>query len=66
MNAPEALSTERRGQLQAWLENRRHGRDDVEAGRTISEAIEELNKDTTADQVPEIETIRSWLQEFEE
>ncbi|AML50185.1 hypothetical protein [Falsihalocynthiibacter arcticus] len=64
MYAPEAIPTAQRDQLQTWLENRQHGREGIEAGRTISEAIEELNKDTTAYEAREIKAIRSWLQEF--
>lgn len=65
VNAPEAIPTAQRDQLQTWLENRQHGREGIEAGRTISEAIEELNKDTTAYEARKIKAIRSWLQEFE-
>ncbi|MFD1157933.1 exonuclease domain-containing protein [Roseovarius aestuarii] len=65
VNAPEALTDPRRSQLQAWLRNRRHGRDGVEVGRTISGALAELDNDSSADQPPEAEAIRSWLRNLD-
>jgi exodeoxyribonuclease-1 len=62
VNAPKAMSTARRDQLQIWLENRRRGREGIEAGRTISEALTELEKEIPDGQSLEAETIFSWLQ----
>lgn len=65
VNAPGVLPDPRRTQLQTWLRNRRHGRDGVEVGRTISGALAELDNDSSADQPPEAETIRSWLKSLD-
>ncbi|NOC84537.1 exonuclease domain-containing protein [Ruegeria sp. HKCCD6428] len=65
-NAPEALSTARHKQLQAWLNNRRHGRDGVEAGRTLADAISDLEKVETehpAGSEP-LTAIKHWLETF--
>jgi len=49
-------------QLQIWLQNRLHGREGVEAGRTLAVAIEELEKlAKERGDSDEIETIRTWL-----
>lgn len=61
VNAPGVLPDPRQAQLQAWLRNRRHGRDGVEVGRTISGALAELDNDSSAELPPEAEAIRSWL-----
>jgi exodeoxyribonuclease-1 len=58
---PDALQPERRQMLEVWLQNRLQGRDGVEAGRTVSDALAELDNDPSADQPPEAEIIRSWL-----
>ncbi len=65
-NAPEAFSTARHEQLQAWLNNRRHGRDGVEAGRTLADALLELEKlETEHPSGSElIAAIRLWLDAF--
>lgn len=63
VNAPEALAGTRRAQLQTWLQNRRLGREDVVAGRTIGDAILELEEGTRSDQTSEAEAIRMWLDE---
>lgn len=65
VNAPGVLPDPRQAQLQAWLRNRRHGRDGVEVGRTISGALAELDNDSSADQPPEAEAIRSWLRNLD-
>ncbi len=54
---PDALP-ERRKLLGFWLQNRLQGRDGVEAGRTISDALTELDIGSSADQPPEAEIIR--------
>jgi exodeoxyribonuclease I len=62
VNAPEALADGHRSQLQNWLKNRLHGREGVEAGRTLPVAITELVKLAhERGESDEIETIRNWL-----
>ena len=62
VNAPETLADGHRSQLQIWLQNRLHGREGVEAGRTLPVAIEELEKlAQERGAIGEIETIRTWL-----
>lgn len=43
-NAPATLDKARRSQLEAWLENRREGKDGVETGRTLAAARDELDR----------------------
>jgi exodeoxyribonuclease-1 len=62
LNSPDVLTDPRRAQLQAWLENRLHGRDGVQAGRTIADALAELDNDSPTDQPLEAAAIRTWLQ----
>ena len=57
--APDALDPDRRRMLEAWLQNRRHGRDDVKAGRTISEALGEV--ETLDGDADAIDAIGDWL-----
>ena len=66
MNAPEAMSTARRDQLQTWLENRRHGRVGVDVGRTIADALTDLEQVETLRPADgeSIATIRRWLEVF--
>lgn len=62
VNAPEALADTQRTQLHIWLQNRRHGREGVEAGRTLPVAIDELEKlAQERGESAEIEVIRAWL-----
>lgn len=64
VNAPEFMSTARRAQLQTWLNNRRHGREGVEAGRTLADAMSDLEKVETehpAGSEP-IAAIKNWLE----
>lgn len=63
---PEMLHPDRRRMLEVWLQNRRHGREGVEAGRTIPRAIEELEKVEQAEEISAaVEEIRHWLQGLE-
>jgi exodeoxyribonuclease-1 len=65
VTAPKAMSTARRDQLQTWLENRRHGREGVAAGRTLQVAIEELDQLTQEKgESPEFTGIRLWLNAY--
>ncbi|WP_071691551.1 exonuclease domain-containing protein [Nioella sediminis] len=64
VNAPEFMPTARRDQLQTWLNNRRHGREGVEAGRTLADAMSDLEKVETeypASSEP-IAAIKIWLE----
>jgi len=66
VNAPEVMSTAQRDQLQTWLENRRHGREGVDAGRTLQDALADLEKvemERPADG-ESIATIKRWLEAF--
>ena len=58
---PSALQPERRQILRVWLQNRLQGRDGVAARRTISDALTELDNDSSVHQPPEAEIIRPWL-----
>lgn len=58
MNAAEALTDSHRFQLQTWL----HGREGVEAGRTLPVAIEELEKPVKEQGGSDkINTLGAWL-----
>ena len=61
---PEALDPRRRDMLATWLGNRRHGRDGVAAGRTLDDAIEEVEKAAAdmPDRAAEVGVIRHWLE----
>jgi hypothetical protein len=62
MNALEALDDTRQSWLQIWLQNWLQWREGVEAGRTLPEAIEELEKlAQERGKITEIETIKAWL-----
>ena len=62
VNAPDALADSYRGQLEIWLQNRRHGREGVEAGRTLKAAREELDRSTQEQgEGTQIPQIRVWL-----
>jgi len=66
VNAPEALAGTRRAGLQNWMENRRHGRDGVEAGRTLADAMSDLEQAETERPADSgfIAAIKRWLEEF--
>ncbi|MFG5382818.1 exonuclease domain-containing protein [Yoonia sp. R2-816] len=65
-DAPEALSERQRANLSHWLINRRHGRENVEAGRTVKAALEELDKlSSERGECEAIAEIRSWFAGFE-
>ena len=56
---PVALQPERRHMLEVWLQNRLQGRDGVEAGRTIGDALRELEQSTGPTDA--LSAIRVWL-----
>ena len=66
VNAPEALPGNQRSQLQTWLENRRHGREGVEAGRTIADALADLEQAEMGrpKEGGSIAAIRRWFEAF--
>ena len=58
---PDLLYPNRRKTFEAWLTNRLQGRDGVEAGRTLQDALLELDKETGAGDATK--EIRAWLEE---
>ncbi len=65
LEAPGQMNPRRQNALETWLHNRRHGRDGNKAGRTLEDALAELNDvlarvDTRGDDVADI---RRWLQD---
>ena len=66
VNAPEMLAEPRRLQLRAWLENRRYGREGIESGRTLPEAILDAREVIkTSGGTQEILAILNWLETHE-
>jgi len=65
LEQPEVLRPEFHQGLETWLHNRLHGREGVEAGRTIGDALAELEKttDDEGDQAALTE-IRDWLESY--
>jgi exodeoxyribonuclease I len=63
LEEPSALDPQSRDQLEGWLKNRRNGREGVKAGRTIADALEELDKlgNETADRATAVDEIKDWL-----
>jgi len=58
---PGTLQPERRQMLEVWLQNRLQGRDGVEAGRTLGDALKELDEE--ADTTEAVLDIRKWLEQ---
>ena len=60
---PEMLRPQLRRMLETWLRNRLQGREDAEAGRTVSDALAELG-DLAVDEINAelIENIKAWLE----
>jgi exodeoxyribonuclease-1 len=63
LEAPEALDPKLKEQLEQWLEYRRKGREGVKAGRTISDALAEVEKlcAERTDETGKLEEIGRWL-----
>ncbi len=63
LEEPAALDQSRREQLTQWLRNRQFGQEGVTAGRTIAEAMDELDKfdEEATDRAEPIDAIRAWL-----
>ena len=67
LEAPTSLQPAVREQFETWLHNRRHGREGVNAGRTLTDALDEiadLAENADGEQIEVIETIRAWLTTF--
>jgi exodeoxyribonuclease I len=59
---PDALETERRQLLEVWLQYRLQGRDGVEAGRTLGDAVKEAEDIANKRGAPEgLAQIHNWL-----
>lgn len=62
LEQPEVLRPELRQGLETWLQNRLHGREGVEAGRTLGDALEEMEKLAgDGDDQDALNDIRAWL-----
>ena len=63
LEQPDALKPELRQGLEAWLGNRLHGREGVEAGRTIPDALADL-EGIKVDETNSfaLQEIRHWLE----
>jgi exodeoxyribonuclease-1 len=64
LEEPSALNPNARARFETWLNNRRHGREGVLAGRTLSDALaeaEKLAEEIPAGQANALEEIRQWL-----
>ena len=61
---PECLNPHRRQALSEWLSNRQFGREGVEAGRTLGDALKELDemKSSLDGLNAEVAEIRAWLE----
>ncbi len=61
---PDVLDPQRHDMLATWLNNRRHGRDGVVAGRTLDDAMEEVEQKAAdmPDRAAEVKAIRAWLE----
>ncbi len=64
LEKPEVLRPELRQGLETWLRNRLHGREGVEAGRTVLDALSELQESSPSDPVEHVAVsdIRVWLE----
>lgn len=60
LERPEVLRPELRRGLETWLHNRLHGRDGVEAGRTIGNALADLDGINAS----ALQAIRRWLEDI--
>ena len=63
LEQPEVLRLELRQELETWLHNRLHGREGIEAGRTLDDALSDLDDiadDESNSSAPQ--EIRHWLQ----
>ena len=64
LEEPSALQPAVREQFETWLHNRRNGREGVTAGRTLTDALDEiakLSEEANGNRAEEIEIIRAWL-----
>lgn len=63
LEQPDVLRPQLRRMLETWLRNRLQGREDAEAGRTVSDALAELGE-LAVDEInaASIENIKAWLE----
>ncbi|MGI3187082.1 exonuclease domain-containing protein [Nioella aestuarii] len=62
LEQPDVLRPELRQALETWLHNRLLGREGVEAGRTIGDALTDLESITADDTNTQLNGIRQWLE----
>lgn len=64
LEQPEVLRPELHQRLETWLHNRLHGREGVEAGRTVDDALSELTDISPSDPAAQaaVSDIRTWLE----
>ena len=63
LDQPEVLRPELRQGLETWLHNRLHGREGVDAGRTLGDALADLEAlEIGENNASELQDIRSWLE----
>ena len=63
LEQPEVVRPEIRQGLETWLHNRLHGREGVEAGRALDDAISDLDRITVDEtNTSALEEIRQWLE----
>lgn len=64
LEKPEVLRPELRQGLETWLHNRLRGREGVEAGRTVLDALSELQEGSPSDPAAQaaVSDIRAWLE----
>jgi exodeoxyribonuclease-1 len=66
LEQPDALRPELRQGLEAWLQNRLQGREGVDAGRTIGDAVQDLDGlDVDGSNSAAVEAIRRWLNQLQ-
>jgi exodeoxyribonuclease-1 len=67
-NAQEALDADRRHKLASWLHRRRQGREGVETGRTVADALSEISEiaSTSIEDTAAIKGIKNWLNDIAE
>lgn len=62
LEKPDVLRPELRQGFETWMHNRLQGREGVEAGRTVIDALDEIKKaQSEPNGPPEVETIKAWL-----
>lgn len=62
LEQPDVLRPELRQGLETWLRNRLHGREGVKAGRTLYDALGELEEFPEGEHVAALQDIRGWIE----